>query len=718
MNDSRQFKISSISDDTDADASRSSLAINSNVRLTSRRIANGLDKPLFVTAPPGDTNRLFILEQKTGEIKILNLNTRTIAQTPFLKINSSDLLTTGFEQGLLGLAFHPDYANNGKFYVNYTAPGGGAQGKTKIVEYKVGADPNVADPSTARTILTYNQPEQNHNGGWMDFGSDGNLYIASGDGGGSGFKPGIPSFSDNSQDITDNLLGKILRLNVNSDAFPNNANRNYAIPADNPFVGKSGDDEIWVYGLRNPWRSSFDRANGNLYIGDVGQADREEINVQLNSSPGGENYGWNLREGTLNTGRGTPPANVVDPIYEYNHSVGQSIIGGYVYRGPFAAFRGNYIFGDFLSGKIWSLRYDGTNVSNVSDRTAELTPNAGAIDRIASFGQDGAGNLYIVDLEGEIFKIEPIDASSGSLSINNSSIVEGKPGTTNLSFTVSLSTPSSSTVTVNFATSNGTAIAGADYISKSGTLTFNAGQTRQTLTVSILDDNIIESAENFKVILSSPNNSTIADNTGVGTINDALVVSTTTTLPNTVENLRLSGTGAINGTGNNNGNIITGNSGNNTLAGKSGNDSLRGENGKDALFGEGGNDTLIGGAGKDVLIGGTGNDRLTGGIGSDRFRFNSFNEKSDRITDFSVVDDSIVLSATGFGGGLVANTTLSVAQFTINTTATTSAHRVIYNSSNGNLFFDRDGNASSFAPVQIATLNSGLGLTNADFLVR
>ncbi|GFE69723.1 sorbosone dehydrogenase family protein [Chroococcus sp. FPU101] len=370
------------------------------IELSTQRIVTGLDRPLFVVAPPNDPRRLFIVEQKTGEIKILDLNTNTVLSTPFLNLDDDDLLAAGFEQGLLGLAFPPDYQNNGKFYINYTAPGGENAGQTKIVEYQVSSDPNIANANTARTILTFNQPAQNHNGGWMDFGSDGYLYIASGDGGGSGYQPGIPSFSDNSQDITDNLLGKILRIDVNADAFPNEANRNYTIPANNPF-----SNEIWVYGLRNPWRSSFDQLTGDLYIGDVGQNTWEEINFQSHSSSGGENYGWNLREGSLNN-INNPPANLVDPIYQYEHPTGFSVIGGYVYRGSVSELQGTYFFGDFVTNKIWSFRYDGITIQEQRDRTAELTPDTGTITDIASFGQDTLGNLYIVSLDGDIFRIE------------------------------------------------------------------------------------------------------------------------------------------------------------------------------------------------------------------------------------------------------------------------------------------------------------------------
>jgi glucose/arabinose dehydrogenase len=383
------------------------MPVTTTIQLSSERVASGLSQPLYVTSPPGDANRMFILEQKTGQIKILDLNTQTVAAQPFLTIPANDLLKNGFEQGLLGLAFHPNYAQNGKFYVSYTAPGGGNAGQAKVVEYQVSAtDPNQADPTSAKQILAVNQPQENHNGGWIAFGADGYLYWAKGDGGGSGFQPGIPDESDNSQDITNNLLGKILRLDVNGDSFTRDPDRNYRIPASNPFVGKEGDDEIWVYGVRNPWRPSFDRQTGDLYIADVGQSSREEINFQRGNSPGGENYGWNRFEGSLPYKPGPPIANPVFPIYEYAHSVGRSVTGGYVYRGAVSELSGTYFFGDFSAGKIWSFRYTGNAVTQFSDRTGQLVPNVGSINQIASFGEDAAGNLYIVDLDGEIFRIE------------------------------------------------------------------------------------------------------------------------------------------------------------------------------------------------------------------------------------------------------------------------------------------------------------------------
>jgi len=376
---------------------------------TVSRLAGGLAQPLFVTSPPGDTQRLFVVEQKSGSIKIINSSTGAVNSTPFLSIPQNVLLGADYEQGLLGLAFHPDYATNGKFYVNYTAQNGTRGGQTRIVEYQVSSsDPNVANPSSAKPVLSFNQPETNHNGGWMGFGPDGFLYISSGDGGGNGYQNGQLDQSFNSQDLTDNPLGKILRIDINGDAFPGDSTRNYRIPANNPFVGREGDDEIWSYGLRNPWRPSFDRATGDLFIADVGQSAQEEVNFQP-AGVGGQNYGWNRFEGFNPYRPVSTPESLTSPVYAYDHSYGRSITGGYVYRGPAPDLQGEYIFGDFGTGKIASFNVSalpgGIASGEVTQRTAQFRPNTGTINNISSFGEDSAGNLYIVDYDGEIFRV-------------------------------------------------------------------------------------------------------------------------------------------------------------------------------------------------------------------------------------------------------------------------------------------------------------------------
>jgi autotransporter-associated beta strand protein len=387
---------------------------------SSQRVASGLSRPVFVTAPPGDSQHLFIVEQWTGNIKILNRDSNTINATPFLTVPG---LSNGSEQGLLGLAFDPNYSTNGRFYVDYTD----ASGNTQVRRYeRSGSDPNLANPASATPILSIAQPQSNHNGGWLGFGPNGYLYISAGDGGGDyDDDAGHNATVGNGQSLN-TMLGKILRVDVTSDAFPADPNKNYAIPSSNPFSGGGGLPEIWAYGLRNPWRPSFDRATGNLWIADVGQSTREEIDFQAASSPGGVNYGWRLREGSVQTPTavgGPKPAGAVDPIFDYPHSGGGisgiSITGGYVYRGPIAELQGQYFFSDYGNPKLWALTYDGATLTAPVDLTSQFTPNAGAFNQIVSYGEDSEGNLYVVDLDGEIFKLGPEPAWTGASSSNS-----------------------------------------------------------------------------------------------------------------------------------------------------------------------------------------------------------------------------------------------------------------------------------------------------------
>lgn len=374
------------------------------------RVATGLARPIFVTAPPGDTKRVFVIEQNTATIKILNLDNGTINATPFLIVSD---VRTGGEQGLLGLAFHPNYATNGEFYVNYTASS--LAGDTVIARYTVSSNPDVADSGSKDVILTFDQPYANHNGGWIGFSPlDGYLYIATGDGG-DGCDPGQRAQNVNA------LLGKILRIDVDGDDFPQDANRDYAIPASNPFAAGGGAGEVFDYGLRNPFRCSFDRVTGDLYIGDVGQDAREEVSFHPAGTPGGLNFGWDCMEGigcasASGCGAGACTCNspaLTLPITDYNQAgtSRQAVTGGYVYRGcAIPDLRGTYFFADFATAEIWSFHYTGAPVT-VTERTAQLVPPAGAINWIASFGEDGAGEVYICDmLGGEIFKIVPTGA--------------------------------------------------------------------------------------------------------------------------------------------------------------------------------------------------------------------------------------------------------------------------------------------------------------------
>jgi len=371
--------------------------------LKTTRIITGLSRPVLAVAPKGDTERLFIVEQWTGRIRLYKNG--TLLGTPFLDINPI-VIGSGNERGFLGLAFHPDYASNGRFYVSYDDN----SGRSMIREYlRSAGNPDVADPASFTNIIgPITQPFTNHNGGMISFSPiDGFLYFGLGDGG-SGNDPG-----NRAQDITNQFLGKMLRIDVDGDDFPADANKNYAVPPSNPFVGITGDDEIWAYGLRNPWRFSFDRDNGDLYIGDVGQNAIEEIDFQPASSTGGENYGWRCMEGnncTGLTGCTCFSATLTDPIEDYNHGQGFSITGGYVYRGDdIPGLQGTYFYCDYGSARIWSFHYDEATGSLVdfTVRTTELIPNVGSINSISSLGQDGVGELYFVDHSGgEIFKLE------------------------------------------------------------------------------------------------------------------------------------------------------------------------------------------------------------------------------------------------------------------------------------------------------------------------
>ncbi|MEQ1877907.1 MAG: PQQ-dependent sugar dehydrogenase [Bdellovibrionia bacterium] len=341
--------------------------------------------PLFLTHSPDGTNRIFIVQQG-GQIRVFPNSAATTASTVFLDVSALISSPSG-EEGLLGLAFDPDYATNGFFYINYTA---GGPLRSVVARYQVSANPNVANAGSAQILLQFNQPFANHNGGALAFGPDKMLYIASGDGG-SGGDP------QNNGQQRNTLLGKILRIDPNSGSP-------YAIPPDNPFVGQAGSlPEIWAYGLRNPWRFSFDRGSGKLWVADVGQDAWEEINI-VNK---GDNLGWRFCEGNHTYPNGNPcPQQFVAPIHEYSHSVGQSITGGYVYRGSrLPSLRGAYLYGDFVTSVIFALVHDGTNVtSNIQIST--LPQN------LSSFGEDQDGEIYAVGYGGKIYKFQEPSGSS------------------------------------------------------------------------------------------------------------------------------------------------------------------------------------------------------------------------------------------------------------------------------------------------------------------
>ena len=397
------------------------IAGGSIVPLDSFRVATGLAFPVFVAWPPGDYNRAFVLE-KAGRIDLFDTTVEPwVFVGNYLDINSlvGGGASVNDERGLLGLAFDADFLTNGRFYVNYTNNGD----DTVIARY-TDSDPldNVFTHAggSPQNITTIIQPQTNHNGGWIGFGpNDGYLYVAMGDGGNFCDSGAGHSVGGNAQDITTNLLGKMLRIDVSGNKA------GYSIPPDNPLVGITGDDEIWVWGLRNPWRNSFDSETGDLLIGDVGQGQWEEIDFVPDGTTG-QNFGWPCFEGNADSSvSGCNPANCQaagnydPPIHVYSHAQGIAVTGGYVYRGcNIPSLIGTYFFADYGFGTIWSGYPSETGMTNeaggagVNNRTGELASvNGGTIATIASFGEDNLGEIYIVDqgsgANGEIFKIIP-----------------------------------------------------------------------------------------------------------------------------------------------------------------------------------------------------------------------------------------------------------------------------------------------------------------------
>jgi glucose/arabinose dehydrogenase len=352
--------------------------------LTTRRVASGLDSPVDLKTAPGDRSRLFVVEQG-GRIRILRNG--QLAPQPFLDVAAN--ISSGGERGLLGLAFHPRYAENGRFFVNYTD----RNGNTHLAEFHVSGNPDVADATSERTILFVEQPFANHNGGGLAFGNDGMLYAGLGDGGSAGDPLG------NGQNLR-TRLGKMLRLDVDRAGF---------VPPDNPFVSTPGAmPEIWAFGLRNPWRFAFDPATGDLYIGDVGQDAFEEVDVGSATRHGGENYGWNLMEGThCFRSASCSQAGLTLPVLDYGHDGGScAVTGGVVYRGcRMPGYAGTYFYGDYCSAFVRSFRLEGGTAVEQRDWTSAL---GGGVGQISSFGVDADGEIYIVDYsDGEVYEVVP-----------------------------------------------------------------------------------------------------------------------------------------------------------------------------------------------------------------------------------------------------------------------------------------------------------------------
>lgn len=352
-------------------------------------VASGLNQPLYLTHANDGSKNLYVLE-KAGRIRLVENG--VLREQPFLDITSKT--SKGGEQGLLGLAFHPNYRNNGFFYVNYT----NSSGDTIVARYTANLSSKVADPGSEQIVLTVDQPYDNHNAGWLGFGPDGMLYIPLGDGG-SGGDPQNYAQRLEVQSGNRHLLGKVIRIDINGTT----QGSNYRIPPDNPSLG-GRVSEIWAYGLRNPWRASFDRQTGDLWIGDVGQNTQEEINLGTSGGKG-LNYGWKIMEGTSCYDNSIAPAcnsrSLTQPVHAYGRSDGYSVTGGYVYRGSrFPRMRGRYFFTDFGSGHLWSLR----QVNGAWERKTEIASSGTGL---ASFGEDEQGELYVMNLfGGQVWRLE------------------------------------------------------------------------------------------------------------------------------------------------------------------------------------------------------------------------------------------------------------------------------------------------------------------------
>lgn len=613
-------------------------------RITAVSVGTGFAGAVFAGSAPGDPNHLYVLTKDNGEITILNpANGST---QPFLTIPSGQF-SNGGERGVLGLAFDPNYATNGLFYVDLTKP----NGDIEIRQYHYTGS---GSPTFVHTVITIPHSEfANHNGGQLAFGPDGDLYIGVGDGGGGGDP------HDNGQN-THVLLGKILRIAPSTDPAGT-----YTIPADNPFAnGVNGAPEIWAYGLRNPWRFSFDSVTGDLYIGDVGQSSREEIDFQAHNAGGGQNYGWDLAEGTL----GTPPPGAIPPIFDYSHAFGDAVIGGVVDRTPGSSLYGDYLFIDFGSSRFWTLKVVNGHATGVIDRSGQLFSPDAPISSISTFARDGHGNVYLVSLGGNIFRL---DASAFANDLADT--IHGGPGSDSI-----YGGPGNDKLYGD---------PGNDFLSGGlGNDLLVGGPGNDTLDGGRGADTMRGGRGNDLYVVDSPGDQVIE---GRNAGHDTVWSTISYVLPANVENLRLLGRAPINGTGNGEANVLIGNSAANHLDG---------------------------GGGNDVLDGGLGADVLTGGPGRDVFRFDTAlrHGNIDSITDFTPGADSIHLAAAIFHG--LAKGVLPAGAFFVGTAAHDANDRIVYDPSTGALIFDANGSHPGGA-AQFATLTNHAGLTSADFLV-
>ncbi|WP_243375198.1 PQQ-dependent sugar dehydrogenase [Microvirga solisilvae] len=629
------------------------------VSLTASRVASGLSQALFTTSSPTDPNQLFVV-QKTGQIRVVDLTTGQVQSKAFLDVSSQ--VSTSGEQGLLGFAFDPNYAANRKVYVYMS----NQAGDVEIRQYSTMSGSLEVDPASAKLIKTidFAAGTERHRGGWIGFGPDGYLYVAVGDG----------TRSANAQDLS-NPMGKILRLDVSRDAFPSDPNRNYALPDDNPshidgIAGDATGTGIYAAGLRNPWRVSFDRLTNELYIADVGESTAEEVNI----GRAGANYGWPGTEGGFDP---DDHPDYTQPIHFYGRTEGRSITGGYVYRGENEALQGHYVFGDYATGRIWTLD-DSTGTWKVTQHSVGV--DAGAINRPTSFGEDSLGNLYVVDYDGEIFRLNPQASPGGSIDQGD---------------------------TINARGGDDMVYGGA------GNDTIDGGTGVDTMIGGQGDDRyIIDNAADVIVEGIAEGTDTIRSSVSY-TLTDAMHVEVLWT-KNT------SGTTAINFTGNNHDNRISGNAAGNILSGLGGDDLIKGLNGNDTLIGgageddlrgEEGNDRLEGGLDADHIEGGIGTDVMLGGGGADIFIWDDISETSPTL---SAAD--VVLDFNGAGGDRLdisdidANTGRSGGQAFafIGTAAFTAAAQVRYEVSGGQtiILLNTDADSAAEGVIRLEGVHS------------
>jgi Ca2+-binding RTX toxin-like protein len=654
-------------------------------------------------------------------------------------------VATSGEQGLLGLAFAPDYATSRKFYVYLS----NTAGDTEIREYQaLAADPSRADAASLRRITTIDYPSTttNHRAGWIGFGPDGYLYVATGDG----------AARANAQSL--NQLGKILRLDVNADAFPTDANRNYAAPADNPasiagIAGSAAGTGIFAAGLRNPWRASFDRQTGELYIGDVGEGTFEEINL----GQAGANYGWSLTEGPFN-----PSAfpSFTNPIHSYGRASGQAVTGGYVYRGPEAAFQGQYFFSDFGTSRIWTLQPSGGG-RLLADFTSQTTVTGGPINSVPSLGEDAAGNLYIVDIGGKIFRLDLASGSAanpdndagddlrgggGSDTIDGGGgrdTLRGDEGSDRLKggagadllqggdgfdFAVYGDSPQRVVVDLARIGQSGGDAAGDRLFSIEGI----SGSTLNDILRGSDDNNIVNAGAGNDSVSGRSGNDRLSGNSGNDRINggpggDTMsggggvdTVSYAGSATGVTVDLNRSaqrGPGAF-------GDVL---SGFENVAGSSHGDVLRGDAlanvlsggaGHDRIGGRAGNDVLRGGSGNDLLLGQSGADILEGGAGRDLFRWHSVSEslaspgEADLVMDFRRSSDWLDLTQVDANAARPGNQAFAF----VGLAAFTAAGQVRYavEGSETHVFLNVDGDLEAEGMIRVDGI---LTLRGGDFML-